>query len=190
MSSADLRDQFLFWQCRLRQIAVRSDGGRPSTGMAPKVFLSDGREVSVGMTVLLIPDEPVDSTTFFRFQVQRSNDPREIYEKGLQYLQATYFHEATGFSDQMTALFNAESSLAATLVEAGKCLLEFSQYGQEFRMLCAVERLRFDEERFQATLWHNRLFNPGLPDGVKVLTFTPDWDSAEGLSSSEDPSCS
>jgi hypothetical protein len=31
----------------------------------------------------------------------------------------------------------------------------------------------------EATIWHNRLFNPSLPDDVQVLAFRPDWDLAE-----------
>ena len=32
-----LRDEFIGWQCRIRQIAVREGGGRPSSGMRPRV---------------------------------------------------------------------------------------------------------------------------------------------------------
>ncbi len=33
-AQAALRDHFLGWQCRLRQLAVREAGGRPSSGIA------------------------------------------------------------------------------------------------------------------------------------------------------------
>ena len=32
---------------------------------------------------------------------------------------------------------------------------------------------------FQATYWHNALFNPALPGSVRVLGFQPDWSRAE-----------
>jgi len=33
---------------------------------------------------------------------------------------------------------------------------------------------------FQATYWHNRMFNPNLPGGIQILSFTPDWIHAIG----------
>jgi len=181
-TGAQLREQFLGWQCRIRQIAVRREQGRPSSGMSPRVLSPAGTELSSAMTVLIIPSAPEESTTYFRFQVRKSNDPKEVYEKGLQYLQATHFHQTTNFSDRMTALFNAGSPLGTALIEAGECLFEFEQFAQSFRMFCAVDRLVPEDEAFQATLWHNRLFNPGLPDDVMILSFTPDWSSAQANS--------
>jgi hypothetical protein len=31
----------------------------------------------------------------------------------------------------------------------------------------------------EAALWHNRLFNPALPDQATVLLFAPKWAAAE-----------
>lgn len=33
VAAKTLRDDFIAWQCRIRQIAMRQDGGRPSPGM-------------------------------------------------------------------------------------------------------------------------------------------------------------
>ena len=33
-----LRREFIGWQCRLRQMAARESGGRPSSGMRPRVI--------------------------------------------------------------------------------------------------------------------------------------------------------
>jgi hypothetical protein len=30
----------------------------------------------------------------------------------------------------------------------------------------------------EASLWHNRIFNPSLPDDVLVLELKPDWSKA------------
>ena len=38
-AEAALRDHFLGWQCRLRQLAVREAGGRPTSGMRPELRL-------------------------------------------------------------------------------------------------------------------------------------------------------
>ena len=173
-----VRDHFVGWQCRLRQLAMRKDGGRPSEGMRPRLVLSDGKELSPGVVVVMVPREPEESTEFFRFQVRKTNDPKLIYDRGLQYLQATHFQSAKTFSDQMTAVFGAGSELAAAALAAGDCILEFAQFSQSYRMLCAVTELAEGDPAYQATLWHNRLFNPSLPNDIHILAFQPDWRSA------------
>ena len=70
---------------------MREDGGRPSPGMRPRVLDTAGRELAPALTVLLIPKEPEESTAFFRFQVMKTPDPRDVYERALAYLQADYF---------------------------------------------------------------------------------------------------
>ena len=173
-----LRDDFLDWQCRVRQIAMRQDGGRPSLGMRPRVLRASGEEVARALTVLLVPKKPDESTSFFRFQVMRTQDPRDLYQHGLAYLQADYFHQPETFSDRMTAILDAASTLAATLLAEKTCVLEFEQFSQIFRLSCAVRVLGEREEARSASLWHNRIFNPALPDDVIVLELKPDWAKA------------
>jgi hypothetical protein len=44
---------------------------------------------------------------------------------------------------------------------------------------CGVRSLTENDPAFQATFWHNAMFNPHLPAGVKILAFQPDWSRAE-----------
>ena len=178
---ASLKDEFLGWQCRLRQIAMRQDGGRPSPGMRPRLLNRDGSEIASALTVLLIPQDPTESTAFFRFQVTRSADPRELYERALTFLQSDYFQQPELFSDKVVAVLPAGSPLAAALTEQGRCVLEFAQFSQAYRLPCAVFELEPGEAAREAAIWHNRLFNPALPDTVHVLAFKPDWVSAEAI---------
>ncbi|MEZ5923093.1 MAG: hypothetical protein R3D57_01785 [Hyphomicrobiaceae bacterium] len=178
-SDTQIRDHFLYWQCRLRQIATRSADGRPSPGMRPRVLERSGALVSEALTVLIVPLEPKESTAYFRFNVQRSNDPRAVFDKGLQYLQSTYFQKPELFSDELTALFGVRSKLADRMLSLKTCLLEFDELSQNFKMLAKVRRLKPREAAFQATLWHNRTFNPAIPNDAIVLGLKPDWSSAQ-----------
>lgn len=171
----DLREMFVGWQCRIRQMAMRNDGGKPSSGMMPRVSDQADRVLMERMVTLLVPLQPYESTEFFKHQVRRSNDRREILEKGLTYLQATHFQTGTGFRDELTAVFPQSSRISAEMVSAPLCVLEFAQFSQQFRLVCRVRELNDTSGPYQATLWHNRLFNPELPDGVSVLGFQPDW---------------
>ena len=176
-----LRQQFLTWQCRVRQIAMREDDGRPSEGMRPKILAPDGRVLSEGAIMLLVRSDPAESTDFFEFQVKKNHDPNEVYQKGLTFLQSTHYHRANRFSDEMTALFLPESRLAASLVEMEACRLDFRQFSQTYRLPCAVREMAPDEPAYRNTLWHNRLFNTRLSDDVRILGFKPDWTAAAAL---------
>jgi hypothetical protein len=174
-----LRDRFLAWQCRLRQAAVREDGGRHSPGMRPRVLDAKGDELAVALTVLLVPNEPDASTAFFRFQVMRSADARDIYERALRFLQAEHFQDPAAFSDELVAALPERSPVAVALIAAEICRLDFEQSNQRFALQCTVRALAPGEPAREAALWHNRLFNPALPNTVEVLTFKPDWASTE-----------
>ena len=174
-SASSLRGDFIGWQCRMRQIAMRQDGGRPSPGMRPRVLRTSGEEMARALTVLMVPKEPDESTSFFRFQVMRTQDPRDLYQRGLTYLQADYFQQPQTFSDRLTAVLDSTSPLAATLLAEKTCVLEFDQFSQVFRIPCTVRRLGARDEARTASLWHNRVFNPSLPDDSVVLEFKPDW---------------
>ena len=108
VSPKRIRDGFLAWQCLIRQAAMREEGGRPSPGMRPRVLDTAGRELAPALTVLLIPKEPEESTAFFRFQVMKTQDPRDVYERALVYLQADYFQSPKTFSDRLVVVLPAE----------------------------------------------------------------------------------
>jgi len=178
-ASDALRREFIGWQCRLRQMAARQDGGRPSSGMRPRVVDAASRiELSPGIVALIVESDPENSTRLFRYQYLKTHDPNERWDKVLEILQGSYFQEPARFSDLMTALFGPRSPLAARLHSEGRCILEFEQYSQGYRIPCTVVRLADRHAFHQATYWHNRLFNPHLPADVEILSFKPDWPHA------------
>jgi hypothetical protein len=178
-AAKNLREEFLAWQCRIRQIAMRQDGARPSPGMRPRLLDQAGRDMVPALTVLMIPRDPSESTAFFRFQVMRSADPRELYERALSFLQADYFQRPASFSDQLLAVLPEGSEIAAALTAQGRCILAFEQFSQAYRLPCAVSALQPGDAARDAAIWHNRLFNPALPETVHVVAFQPDWTSAK-----------
>lgn len=174
-----LRDGFLAWQCQVRQAAMREDGGRPSPGMRPRLLDDAGAELAPALTVLLMPKQPAENTAFFRYQVMKYSDPREIYEKSLSYLQADYFQEPKAFSDTLVATLPENAPLADTLMAVKKCVLVFAQGRLGYRLPCKVKALKTGDAHREAVIWHNRAFNPGLPETVHILAFEPDWAAAQ-----------
>ena len=175
IAAAALCREFVGWQCRIRQLAARQEGGRPTSGMRPRVLSRNGDELAAGIVTLIVESEPAHSTQLFRYQYLRTHDPVERYDNMLEILQGSYFQDPTRFADLITALFGPESRLAAQLLSEAHCLLDFEQYTQGYRIPCTVARLAESDTFHQATLWHNRLFNANPPPDARELAFTPDW---------------
>lgn len=173
-----MRDHFLGWQCRVRQLSVRNAGGRPTSGMRPEVVLVGAAEAVARVTVLIVKAEPEEETARFRHLYRRTQDPADRYDAVLSYLAAAYYQRPREFSDELCALFGPGSDLAARLNADGRCDLRFAQYRQRYTLPCRVRALDEADAAFQATYWHNSLFNPDLPAGVLILGFQPDWGNA------------
>jgi hypothetical protein len=170
-----LRDHFLGWQCRLRQLAVREAGGRPTSGMRPELRLDAEGPPLGAITTLILRREPAEATAQFRHMVRKTQDPAERHDAALKMLAAAYYQRPEVFSDRLTALFGPGSDIAGRVLAAGRCRLAFEQYSQRYTLPCAVRALTEDDPAYQATYWHNALFNAGLPGTVRVLGFQPDW---------------
>lgn len=171
-----LRDKFFRWQCRIRQMSVREADGRPISGMRPRVELSDQAVLGQVTTLILKSDPTV--TAQLRHMVRKTHDPAERYAAALRFLAEAYYQAAETFAEEITALFGMRSALADRLAQAGACVLTFERYEQRFCLPCDVREAEQSDPLFQATYWHNSLFNPDLPAGVRVLAFRPRWQTA------------
>ena len=141
------------------------------------------------VVLLLVLQEPAASTAFFKFQVQKTNEPEETRDAALKYLGADYFQSPELFSDEMTAVFAANSPAAASLLRAKEIRLDFAQYAQSFGVLCTVRGVDKKEPAREASLWQARLFNPNVPEDATVLAFRPNWKkaTAEPMPQSRNP---
>ena len=174
--------QFIGWQCRIRQYAMRNGDGRPTPGMRPDVLLEDGKEVASAVTLLLVPDLLQDSILQFRFMALKTQDPQERYKKAVQLLSASFYQNVENFSGLMTGVFSRSSETVKMLVENRKCVLKFDYQQQSYRIPASVKDFPKEEQAYEFTYWHNFLFNPHLSPDVIVLGFEPDW-----LGASSDP---
>lgn len=180
-AAAALRDEFVGWQCRIRALAMREMEGRPSSGMRPRALGADGEEIAAAVTVIIQRRDPERSTQLFRFQFEKTLDPLERFEKAVDTLAAEYYQRPREFCDLLTGTFNAGSKILARLFEHPRCVLEFAQFSQGYRVPCTVSVLKSSDRYYQATYWHNALFNPHLPPDLVVAAFTPDWSHAARL---------
>lgn len=169
---------FLKWQCRVRQLAMRDNSGRPDDAITPAVIPA-GADEPMGHIITVMSKAPGHSVTpELEHLAAKTFDPAERREKALQYLSSTYYQKPDSFSDILTATFPPGSPGAAALHHAKTVRLLFAAYAQTFDLTCRVWRLAEHNPLHRATIAHNRLFNPALPPGTEVLGFEPDWDAS------------
>ena len=171
-----IQNYFIGWQCRVRELALRSEEGRPNGGMRPQIILKNGKVVFSAATLLIIPDQPDQSIRQFRFMALKTQDPKERYTKALQLLAARFYQNAEDFSGAMSGIFSRTSEEVKALVKHQYCVMEFDYQQQTFKIPCHVSASPKNEPVYEFTYWHNYLFNPNLSPEVTVLHFKPDWD--------------
>ena len=173
MKSSEQYQRFISWQCRLRKMSMRELEGRPTRGMNAGVHGDATGDEKARMNFLILKHEPELLTSDFRHIVRKSRDPSEWMKNGLRILSEWHYQNDQDFSTQLTALFSLDSALAEALLEAGKCHLVFVQDSIEHAFDFDVEELSDEDPAFQATYWHNHLFNAAMPGKVQVLGFNP-----------------
>lgn len=171
-----LRDAFMRWQCRVRQIAMREKQGKPDAGAIAEV-VPEGASEPLGSIITVLSKAPMfTKTPELKHMFLRTNDPAQRREKALQLFSETYYQKHGEFSDLLTATFLPKSEGAQTLIDAKRCHLGFDAYNQNFSLKCQVRSLSKGEPLYQATFWHNLLFNPNLSPDTIILGFQPVWD--------------
>ena len=173
--STVLRDAFLKWQCLTRQIAVRQNQGRPDEAVTPAVLLKGKTEAYDHIITVLSKTPQQSLLPELQHLVRRTLDPAQRRQKALELLSETYYQKPMSFSDILTATFPPQSPRAAAIRKAGHCRLVFSGYGQSYQIECKIWALTKKNTLYQATFWHNLLFNPALHPDTIILGFEPDW---------------
>ena len=171
-----IQNYFIGWQCRVRELSLRREEGRPNGGMRPKIALKNGKVVFPAATLLIIPEHPDQIIRQFRFMALKTQDPKERYTKALQLLAARFYQKTEEFSGAMAGIFSRFSVEVMTLEKDDYCIIEFDYQQQAFKIPCNVSESPKNDQVYEFTYWHNYLFNPNLSPEVKVLNFKPDWD--------------
>ena len=183
-----LCEAFLKWQCRVRQIAMRENAGRPDDAILPELLLP-GQSSPLGHVVTVINRAPEHSVTAELMHIARqTHDPNERRDKAAQFFSAGYYQKHHEFSDQLTATFPPGSPGAAKIHESERCTLVFFAYAQRFALECEVIRLANEHPLYEAAYIHNYLFNPHLSPRTEILGFIPDWENSTADPDFEVPS--
>ena len=170
-----IQNYFIGWQCRVRELSLRSEGGRPNGGMRPQIALNNGEVLFPAATLLIIPEYTDQTIRQLRFLGLKTQDPKERYTKALQLLSAKFYQNSEDFSGSMSGIFPQSSKEMEKLDKNRYCVTTFDYQQQTFKIPCHVCKASKNESVYEFTYWHNYLFNPNLSPEVKVLHFKPDW---------------
>jgi hypothetical protein len=178
-----LRDAFLRWQCRVRQMMMRDDMGRPGDAITPALTPAGETEPMGHIITVLSKTAEHSKTPEMQHMANRTQDPASRRESALKFFSEFYYQKGAEFSDTLTATFPAGSEGAAKIRAAERVTLSFDAFRQTYDLECRVWQLAEHNPLWQATYWHNHLFNPALTMDTVILAFEPDWDAT-----SADPS--
>lgn len=172
------QDAFLRWQCRVRLMVMREAMGQPDDSIMPSLTLL-GKNQPMGTIITVMSKHPIHSKTPEMRQIAKStNDPAMRRDKALRFFSEAYYQKRQEFSDILTSTFSAGSPGAALIRKSEYCQLRFVAYNQEFTLKCKVWKLAKKNPLYQATWWHNHLFNPRLAGDTIILGFEPDWNDS------------
>ena len=170
-----LREKFIHWQCRAREISMRDNQGRPDDAIKPYLIL-DGEKQKLGQIITVLSRLPLYSQTPEMMHLVKSKvDPSACREAAVQLFSENYYQKSFQFSDVLTAGFPPSSTLAKLICDKMNCQLIFEYYSQRFELVCKATKIRKDDHLFQATWWHNRIFNPRLNPETIIIGFEPNW---------------
>lgn len=176
MTPENLKSQFMGWQCRIRQYSVRKNQGRPTAGMRPVLLVKD-QEVGPVM-VQMVKSDSTNVIREFRYMVKKTLDPQDRFQSAVRLLSEYYYQIPSEFDDELTAVYPLKSELVDQIIRVGSGVLVFLQGNQCYTIECSIRKLSMEEPKYQATYWHNHLFNPSMPGVVKMLGFRPLWHSS------------
>ena len=163
---------------------MRENFGRPDSAIKPTLTL-DSDSGPIGNIITVLSRTPSHSKTpEIRHMVQSIFDPSQRRDKAIQFFSEIYYQKFQQFSDTLTAAFPPNSPVSEAICAAKACSLTFESYGQLFDLDCTVSTLTQKNHLFQATWWHNKLFNPHLLPGTIILGFEPNWSRSSNAGAS------
>jgi len=173
-----IKDAFLKWQCRVRQIMMRQEEGKPNSAIMPEVVIN--KEEEIGAIITQIVKSPQYSVTHELVHLAKKTfDPAQRREQAIKFLSATYYQKFKEFSEIITATFQEDSKGAELILSSKESLLIFEAYNQRFSIDVKPLKLEDSHFAFQATIAHNQLFNPMFNPKSQVFGFLPNWENSE-----------
>ena len=167
-------NNFVNWQCLLRQRNFRKFAGKPSEGTLASIYDRKSNEEITNIRSVLIEKDVASSAKMFEFMIKKTHDPEERFSKAVKFFASEYYNTPRNFDGSFTATFPFQSNIAKKILKKKKCKVQFFERDTGFNFGVSVFKLNKKDSKWLYTFWHNTFFNPGLNEEIEILYFCPD----------------
>ena len=87
-------NDFVNWQCLLRQRNFRKFSGKPSEGTLATIYDKKPNNEITNLRSILIEKDPLNSAKMFEFMTKKTHDPEERFLKAVKYFASEYFEDS------------------------------------------------------------------------------------------------
>ena len=172
MTSVGWND-FVVWQCSIRQRNFRMFSGKPSEGIT--ATLSDIRlnKELFNIRSVLIEKNCLNTAKMFEFMIKQTNEPELRFDKIVKFLSSEYYNTPTNFDGSFTATFDKKSEIYKKILKNKKLIAQFFERETGFYFPVKVSKLKKNDAKWKYTFWHNFFFNPYLNEDIEIIHFAP-----------------
>ena len=169
-----LIDDFVGWQCLLRQRNFRKFSGKPSNGTVAQIIDKKTNYEIFSLQSILMEKNPLKTAQMFEFMIKKTHDPEERYLKAVQFFSSEYFEETKNFDGSFSATFSNNSSMLKKILNKKKLTVQFFEHTTGFNFSVNVSKLKKNEPEWMYTFYHNSFFNTDLRNNIEILLFIPE----------------
>tara|TARA_B100000029_G_C17500987_1_gene932642 strand:+ start:719 stop:1264 length:546 start_codon:yes stop_codon:yes gene_type:complete len=167
-------NDFVNWQCLLRQRNFRKFSGKPSEGTTATLYEKNSDDEIVNLRSILIEKKPLDSAKMFEFMIKKTHDPEERYLKAVKFFASEYFESSKIFDGSFSATFPHNSKIVKKLLKKKKLNVQFFESTNGFNFKVNITKLKKNDPIWKFTFYHNSFFNSSLDENIEILLFKPD----------------
>ena len=167
-------NDFIVWQCSLRQRNFRMFNGKPSEGIKALILDNKSNKEIANLRSVLIEKNSLNTAKMFEFMIKKTHDPEERFSKAVKFFSSDYYNAPKNFDGSFTATFSHQSSIAKKILKKKKCNVQFFEKDTGFNFAVSVFKLNKTNSKWLYTFWHNTFFNPSLNEEIDILYFCPD----------------
>ena len=167
-------NNFVDWQCLLRQRNIRKFSGKPSDGTIATIYDKDSNDEITNLRSVLVEKKPLDSAKMFEFMIKKTHDPEERFLKAVKYFASEYFENSTIFNGSFSATFPNNSKIVKNLLKKRKLNVQFFESPSGYNFKVNIKKLKKTDPIWKFTYYHNCFFNSSLDENIEILLFNPD----------------
>ena len=167
-------NNFVIWQCFLRQRNFRKFSGKPTEGTVATIYDKNSNNEIINLRSVLIEKKPSDSAKMFEFMIKKTHDPEERFLKAVKYFASEYFEDSKIFDGSFSSTFPNNSKIVKDLLKKRKLNVQFFESRTGFNFNVNFKKLKKNDPIWKFTFYHNCFFNSSLDENIEILLFKPE----------------